>query len=54
MLHMITLFTVPVGEDQFVRSLRMNGDWHTVARRIAPELITPSGYSPIVAGIREV
>ena len=39
MLHVITLFTVPDGEEEFVRSLRMNGDWHAVARRIVPELV---------------
>jgi hypothetical protein len=38
MLHVITLFTVPDHEDAFVRSLRMNGDWQTLARRVAPEL----------------
>lgn len=39
MLHVITLFTVPDGEERFVRSLQINGDWHAVARRIAPELV---------------
>ncbi len=39
MLHVITLFTVPDGEKAFVDSLRMNGDWQTLARRIAPDLI---------------
>jgi hypothetical protein len=39
MLHVITLFTVSDHEDAFVRSLRMNCDWLTLARRIAPDLI---------------
>ena len=39
MLHVITLFTVPVNEDAFVNSMSMNGDWHTLARSVAPELI---------------
>ena len=39
MLHGITLSTVLDGEEESVRSLRMNGDWHAVARRIAPELV---------------
>lgn len=39
MLHFITLFTVPDHEDAFVRSLRMNGDWQTLARSLAPDLI---------------
>jgi hypothetical protein len=38
-LHVITLFTVPESEETFVRSLRINGDWHAIARRIAPELV---------------
>jgi hypothetical protein len=39
MLHVITLFTVPDDEEKFVRSLCKNGDWHILARRIAPELV---------------
>ncbi len=39
MLHVITLFTVPDHEDAFVRSLRMNSDWQTLARLMAPDLI---------------
>jgi hypothetical protein len=39
MLHVITSFTVPDSEEELVRSLRMNGERHAVARRIAPELI---------------
>ena len=39
MLHVITLFTVPDSEEEFFRSLRINGDWHAVARRIAPDLV---------------
>ena len=39
MLHVITLFTVPVNEDAFVHSISMNGDWHTLARSVAPNLI---------------
>ena len=39
MLHVITLFTVPNNEDSFVHSMSINGDWHTLARRIAPELV---------------
>ena len=39
MLHVITLFTVSDHEDAFIRSLRMNGDWQTLARRMAPDLI---------------
>jgi len=39
MLHVISLFTVPNHEDVFIRAVRMNGDWHTLARRIAPELV---------------
>ena len=39
MLHVITLFTVPDHEGAFVRSLSMNGDWQTLARRVAPDLV---------------
>ncbi len=39
MLHVITLFTVPDDEESFVRSLCMNGEWHILARRIAPEQV---------------
>lgn len=39
MLHVITLFTVPDNEDAFVHSMGINGDWHTLARRVAPDLI---------------
>ena len=39
MLHVITLFTVPDHEGAFVRSLCMNGDWQTLARRVAPDLV---------------
>ena len=39
MLHVITLFTVPKNEEAFVNSMSMNGDWHTLARSVAPDLI---------------
>jgi hypothetical protein len=40
MLHVVTLFAInPDAEDDFTRSLRINGDWHTLARRIAPDLV---------------
>ena len=40
MLHVVTLFAInPDAEDAFTRSLRINGDWHTLARRIAPDLV---------------
>ncbi len=42
MLHVVTLFSIdanPDAENAFVRSLRVGGDWHTLARRVAPELV---------------
>ena len=39
MLHVITLFTVPENEDAFVNSMSVNGDWHALARSVAPNLI---------------
>ena len=40
MLHVVTLFSVSAkAEDAFVRSLRMGGDFHTLARRLIPEFI---------------
>jgi hypothetical protein len=41
MLHVVTLFTIkPDFEDAFARSLRIGGDWHRLARSIAPNLVT--------------
>ena len=39
MLHVITLFTVPEDEDAFVQAMSANGYLHTLARRIAPDLV---------------
>jgi hypothetical protein len=39
MFHVITLFTVPNGEEAFVRSMGMGGLWHSLAQQIAPDLI---------------
>jgi hypothetical protein len=40
MLHVVTLFVVNQdAEDTFSRSLRINGDWHSLARAIAPDLV---------------
>ena len=39
MLHVITLFTVPDHEGPFIRSLRMNSDWHSLTRRIARDFV---------------
>jgi hypothetical protein len=39
MFHVITLFTVPNGEETFVRSMGMDGLWHSLAQQIAPDLI---------------
>ena len=39
MLHVITLFTVPDGEDAFARAIGIRGYWQNLARRIAPDLV---------------
>ena len=40
MLHVVTLFSVLAeNAGTFVRSIRMGGEWHTLARRLAPELV---------------
>ena len=39
MFHVITLFTVPNGEEAFVRSMAMDGLWHSLAQQFAPDLI---------------
>jgi hypothetical protein len=40
MLHVVTLFSVPAeNADTFIRSIRIGGAWHTLARRLAPGLI---------------
>ena len=39
-VHVATLYSVQAGAaDAFVRSVRGGGDWHRVARRVAPDLI---------------
>jgi hypothetical protein len=40
MLHVVTLFLLnPDVEGAFVHSLRIGGDWHTLAGRVAPQLV---------------
>jgi hypothetical protein len=40
MLHVMTLYSVPAeAVSPFVRSIRMGGEWHTLARNLAPALI---------------
>ncbi len=39
MLHVITLYSVAAeAADPFVRSIRWGGEWHTLARSLAPAL----------------
>jgi hypothetical protein len=37
MLHVLTLLAIESDTDAFIRFIR--GDWHTLSRRVAPELI---------------
>ncbi len=40
MLHVMTLYSVPAeAVGPFVRSIRMGGEWHTLARNLAPALV---------------
>lgn len=39
-IHVATLYSVqPEAADAFVRSIVAGGDWHSVARRVAPDLV---------------
>ena len=39
-VHVATLYSVHAeAADTFVRSIRNDGDWHRVARRVAPDLV---------------
>lgn len=39
-VHVATLYSVHAeAADTFVRSIRNGGDWHRVARRVAPDLV---------------
>jgi len=58
MLVLITLYAVSVEmADAFVRALRCGGEWHTLARQLAPALIgtdalvrQPSSLPPFLRG----
>jgi hypothetical protein len=40
MMHVVTMFSVPTETaGTFVRCIRMGGEWHILARRLAPGLI---------------
>lgn len=39
-VHVVTLYSVqPEAADAFVRSIRSGGEWHRIARRVAPNLV---------------